>query len=380
MISYTDAVQIILAVYLVAGLGYMCGGTKMFGVKEASAIRRIVYKIAMPALLFHQIGMRTLTLNDWHPFLNELLVQATVHLLFAAFSFALPFKDKRLTYLQSLFACTYTNFIFVGYPVIQVLFGEDQTYIPSMMNIVQFVFVVPLHTFLIYGTPTDTNSDAPHTSDHHSHCEEEGEMELEDKGHAITPVEGVADVTCEEEEEEDRESHTDEPQPQRETTSRWKTVMGNTITPMNVCIVLGIIWSATVWDFPLFLDTFLLDLEKAVMGAGMFSIGVLLWEHPFARFNIPVAVLYMVLHFVVIPLISALWAWVVGMDNRTARICTFAHAMPPGLIGYIMSVNCGYGMKTASFTFYWSSLLCIFVLMIWVAVFNTTGLFEDQDL
>lgn len=376
MISYTDAIQVALAIYIVAGLGFMCGGVKTFGLKEASAIRRIVYKIAMPALLFRQIGRRSLTLQDWHPFLNELLVQATVHLIFAAFCFAIPFKEKRVTFLQSLFACTYTNFIFFGYPMVNVLFGEGYTFIPSMLNIVQFVFVIPLHTFLVYSVPTEPASEAKHTSE-----AEGSEIELEEKGGPITAIEDhehpEPSPSASEESSSAEESLAE---PAEARPSRAATVLWTIVTPMNVCIVLGIVWSATVWEFPVFLDTFLLDLEKAVMGAGLFSIGVLMWEHPFTRFNVPVVVLYMLLHFVVVPLISALWAWVVGMDTYMAKVCTFAHTMPPALVGYIMAVSCGYGMKAASFTFFWSNLVFIVVVVAWVAVFNETGLFDEDAL
>ena len=379
MISYADAVQVILAIYIVTGLGFMCGGAKTFGVKEASAIRRIVYTIAMPALLFRQIGRRKLTLEDWHPFLNEVLVQVTVHLLFAAFCFAIPFKDKRLTYLQSLFACTYTNFIFFGYPIVNLLFGEDRTFIPCMMNIVQFVFVIPFHTFLIYRVPEVDVSESQHGDE-----EESGEIELQENGEEIgeeqdgeSPLEHAEQPTASEESSTPEESA---PEAQEARSARWKMVLWTIVTPLNVCVVLGIVWSATVWEFPMFIDQFLVTLEKAVMGAGLFSIGVLMWEHPFTRFNVPIVLLYMVLHFVAIPLISALWAWAVGMDTYMAKICTFSHTMPPALVGYIMAVNCGYGMKTASFTFFWSNMVCIVVLMVWVAVFNEAGLFDEDAL
>ena len=72
MIDYGDAIQAILANYIVIAIGYYCGTIKLFGVKHASAIRKIVFTIAMPALLFRQIGNSSLTLHDWHPFLNEL--------------------------------------------------------------------------------------------------------------------------------------------------------------------------------------------------------------------------------------------------------------------------------------------------------------------
>ena len=390
MIEYSDAVQAILANYAIVIFGYACGAAKLFGLKDASAVRRIVFKISLPALIFRQIGRRQLTLDDWQPFLNELLVQATIHLVLAIFCFAIPFKNKRLTYLQALFALSYTNLIFFGYPIVQVLFGNDQTYIPCMMNIVQFLFVIPFHSFLIYGSK-ESESESESNASHHDNDSGSG-IELEEAEHMGGPITKVEEENDGETpaapakpaekapEQPSTESDHEEESESEKPPTRAKAVLWTLVTPLNVCAVLGILWSATKWTMPMFLDQFANDLEKAVMGAGMFSIGLFMWEHPLCNFNIPLVGMFLVLHFVASPLISALWAWAVGMDKLQAKVCTLSRSMPSGLMGYIMSINCGYGMKTASFTFFWSNVFALIVLICWVVVFNELKLFDEDDV
>lgn len=380
MIEYTDAVQALLANYVVILFGYVCGATKLYGLKDASALRRIIFKIALPALVFRQIAQRRLTLDDWQPFLNELLVQGTIHILLAIVCFALPFKDKRLTYLQALFALCYTNFIFFGYPVIQVLFGDDHTYIPSMMNIAQFVFVLPFHTFLIYHKDEASEKSEQNENDSSG-------MELEETKPTDGPVIPVKEGDDEQPHTEEPDqnntpenSHQEEESESENAPTRGKAVLWTLVTPLNVCACIGVVWSATKWTLPVFLDTFANDLEKASIGAGLFSIGLFLWEHPFCHFNVPLVATFLVMHFVANPLISALWAWVLHLDKLQAKICTLSRAMPSGLFGYIMSINCGYGMKTASFTFFWSNVFALLVILAWIAVFNELKLFDEDDI
>ena len=290
-------------------------------------------------------------------------------------------------YLQVLFSCAYTNFIFFGYPIVQLIFGSENVYILVMMNIVQCVFVVPFHTFLMYKP--DDQAEGSRDDERHS---EDAELEdIVDQGRSITPVEPETNPDEEHHDETDSVVHVDETEHHAEeeevkpveekvnpVLSRSRTVLWAIVTPMNVCIVLGVVWSATTWDIPVFLDEFVNDFEKAVMGAGLLAIGMFMREHKFCGFNVPAVLLFLVIHFVANPLISALWAWVVGMDPLSAKICTFAHAMPVALMSYVMAFDCGYGMKLASFTFFYSNFIALGLLVAWIAVFNELGLFDED--
>ena len=393
MIDYLDAFQCMLALMVIIGLGYLCTGLKIFTADDALALCRALFMIPMPALFFRQVGLQKLNLDGWHSFLNELLVQATIHILLAIVCFAIPAKSKKLEYMKALFSSAYTNFIFFGTPITQVLFGDQYMHIPAMMNIVQFFFVIPWHTFLIWKwTKKEAEAkDALKASDE-KHDEEVFE-DGEDKGDGA-PIEPISDV-----EVEGEEQNQDDPEAEHEDSNskskkqeskcaqccarcnkptKFWAVFWAIVCPSNVCTVLGIIWAATGWTMPMYVNSTAQYLEKAVMAAGLFSIGVFMWGEKFCGFNVPIVIVHMIIHFLVNPLISWFWCWVVGMDDKNAMLCVLSHAMPPAMTGYMMSVNCGYGMRTAAYTFFWSNMLCMAPLMLWFIVLNELKPFGEQ--
>lgn len=394
MIDYLDAFQCMLALMVIIGLGYLCTGLKIFTADDALALCRAIFLIPMPALFFRQVGLQKLSLEGWHSFLNEVLVQVTIHLLLAAVCFAIPARSKKLEYMKALFSSAYSNFIFFGTPITQVLFGDTYMHIPAMMNIVQFFFVIPWHTYLIWKWAKEENeAKAAKGSDEKSRDHEEDVVEDgEDKGDGgpIEPIEGDTGNDVEPgAEETPAEEDTDEPTSVKKNKcqeccarcdkpTRFWAVFWAIVCPSNVCTVLGIIWAATGWTMPMYVNSTAQYLEKAVMAAGLFSIGVFMWGEKFCGFNLPAVIIHMFIHFLVNPLISWFWCWVVGMDKKNAMLCVLAHAMPPAMTGYMMAVSCGYGMRTAAYTFFWSNLVCMAPLMLWIIVINELEPFGEQ--
>lgn len=434
-IDYLDAFQAILSLIVIVAIGYLCGAIKMFGIKEASSIWRTIHLVAMPGLLFRQIGIHRLTLDTWKPFFVALLVQITIHLLLVIIIFAFPFEAKRLRFLQTIFSVTYINHIYFGYPLLQVIFGDDFTFVAAFSVIVQFFIQVPLHSFLVFKPPTHDH-DTP-DSNIENHSGEEGELEMEDgidhgSGNPINPIAPErpnpvdaenpnqqsngsdtarpispsttehesgsndsspspenqssnvsVDVEEHESESEEQESislpseveESDEGHVAKPPT-KWTALLWTVVTPINICTILGIIWSATKWTMPVFLDCVVTDLEKCVMAAGLFCIGVFMWEHPVTGCNWPEVLLYLLIHYFVIPFIAMFWGWVLHLSNQMVRICTLIHVMPTSLTGYIMTINCGYGMQTASFTFFYSNVLFVLIGFLWVVLFNESKLFD----
>ena len=407
MLSYLDTLQVLLAALTVVGLAYFTGFLKMFTVQDVSSIRRVIFLVAYPAMIFRQLGNRPMNYETWQPFINTLLTQVTVHLLIFLVAYAIP-GERYIRFIQAVFSCTYSSF-FYNYPIVQVFWGDEALYIPLVASLVHCLVMTPLHSVLIYGGSEEeqkSDSEAP---------EEEEIDDIEegvDKGGPIHPIEGHGDeqhqeaVEVEDEEPEQNQKDTENPEQepqsddgelhpedvmeiddvipeeeeQKETPAPvfWKALLWTVVTPMNVCIILGIIWSFTGWTMPPIISNFVYNLEKAVPAAGLFCIGTFLWEHPFFGCNWLEVGIYLAVHFVVMPLVAALWAWILKFENKMAMICTLINTAPASLTGYVMTINCGYGMKSASFTFFWSNLIFIAVFFLWVLALNKTGLFAYE--
>ncbi|OHT03338.1 Auxin Efflux Carrier family protein [Tritrichomonas foetus] len=421
-IDYLDAFQIGTCVLAIVGLGALCSHFKMFNYKEAFSIRRTIYLIAMPGLIFREIGIHKLNYHDWQPFFNGILVQLTSHILIGIISFIGPFKNKLRKFMSLIYSTSYINFVFFGYPVVRVLFGDEYVHIPTLHNLVTLVFFIPIHTFISF-----------HDNKQPSESSQEMEDELEEGIEKVTggPIQPVNTQGTDEnsksensqdgensqknrqkgdienqqnsENESNDEEFSEEPVKAEETyeddisdplsmsssengkhskksrfSPRFWAVFWSIVTPCNICAILGIIWSAIDVKMPVFLNDFVYDLEKATLGAGLFTCGIFMYQHPFLGCSAVKLIITLACHFVILPLISLFWSWICKNDSKTSMINVIVHSMPTALIGYVMSLNTGHAMRTASFTFFYSILLSLPFLMLWVIVFNELDIFKDE--
>lgn len=368
-LPYLDAFQECLVLIVLIAIGYLCGKLKTFSVLDVSNIRRTLYLICIPAMLFMEISTHKLTKEIWWPLLNSLLTEISIHILLLIFVYAIPFHNKFEQFLDGIFSFAYVNFVYFACPIVRILYGSEYQYIPVIAGIVHFIIEPPIHSFLILQKEKFLEN----------HIEEEEKSHNDDQTNA-SAINDEDDVEMEGFEGTDHQTNTSPEEEVNEEDSKpepmWKKIFFMLVTPMFVCTIIGIIWSATGYNLPDFISTFVDYLERSVMATGLFTVGVFMSDHPFFGCNWFEVGAYLIIHFVAMPLISAFWSWVLKFDNKTAQICALIHALPTGLTGYVMAINSGHGLKAASFTFFWSNILCLPVFMLWVTVFNETGLFS----
>ncbi|OHT16007.1 Auxin Efflux Carrier family protein [Tritrichomonas foetus] len=448
-IDYLDSFQVSLCVVFIVAIGYMCGGFKMFTSKHASEIRRALFLICIPGLMFRQIAKRPLDLESWQPFFNGILVQLTIHIVYALIVLIFPFRNKRKKFLEISYSTSVSNFLYFASPFIQYFYSDQYIYIPIFQALVHFVILIPTYTLFGYllgerespdsmGSSTrnsmrDENSTLSHSSSSQSvsslsnsakkeeshkkskkitksdaSSNEEEEIELEEgiENGPAEPVIPIEDIVGHNEDPENindkkllnndhlnlEDSENSEHSGKSKNTEihqvpdngnntknmplKW-AMFWTFVNTTNVCAILGIIWSATKWEMITFVEEFTIDLQKAVFGAGLFIVGVFMWEYPLRGLNIVKVLIYNLIHFIFVPLVSLLWCYVCKVDKITSIICVLSHAAPLGLFGHIMASNSGYNLKDVSYTFFWSNVAFLPMIMLWVIVFNEISIFND---
>lgn len=359
-LSYLDSFQICLVLMVLIAMGYLCGKIKMFSVIDISSIRRTVYLIAIPAMLFKEISTHKLEAKTWYPLLNSLLSEISIHLLLLIVCYTFPFQNKFKQFLDGIFSFAYVNFIYFACPLVRIIWGAEYQYIPVIAGIVHFIIEPPIHSLLILSNlKREQNENHDETNEDQSETHEtSSDMEMDG-------IETSEQTHPDKNEEEDMPNP---PQPER--IPLWKQIVFVVVTPMLVSTIIGIVWSATGFKIPDFIQKFTGFLESSVMATGLFTIGVFMSDHPFFGCNWLEVGSYLIIHFIFMPLISAFWSWVIGFDSITAQICCVIHALPTGLTGYVMAINSGHGLQPSSFTFFWSNILLLPVFLIWITVFN----------
>lgn len=385
-IDYLEAIQVEVCVVVIVALGYLCGGIKMFTVNEAFSMRRTIFLIAVPGLIFREIAIHKLSLENWHPLFNGILVQITIHIIYVLIVFIFRLKDKKQAFISMLYSTSYVNFIFFGYPVVQILFGNQYLHIPAIQALVTHFFCIPIHTFLSFNEREKSEDESISGED----VDDITNATIDKaNGLPIHPVDNepaenndtqnengsIDEVVTEENYEETEPIEEKSKEKFKDKHPKIWAVLWSIITPVNVCAILGIIWSATGLKMPVFLDDFTNDLEKAALASGLFTCGIFMWEHPFFGCNIVKLLLALFVHFVIIPLISLLWNKICKVDSTTATVNVIVHSMPTALIIYAVTPHAGWNMKTASFSFFWSILLFLPLFTLWVIALNEIHIF-----
>ena len=376
--NYLDALQIFCVVLAIIAVGYLCGGIKMYTYRDCSAIRRLMYLVCIPGLIFYLIGNANLA-SCWQPVVNAVLTQFVVHILIIACCFVANPKSKAQLYVRLFTGMGSPDFIFVGYPILQVLFRKDLTPLCVLCACVQSVLIEPLIVMLAMKAfdrkdIVDAGSEDPAK-----------ELEAIDQASSNTPanVEGMKDGLLDDHAEpitdavETEDKTKKEPEPEPETVKEkpmWQRILFLYVNPITIALLLGIIWTCTPWDMLKFMDAFVYDLGKSVVASGLFAYGVFMWEHPFFHGPIVETTIGCLAHFVLVPLISCAWSYILPVDREMARALVMIHATPVSFSALNIAENCGLHKKGPTYIFFWTNLLWVAAAMIWVVVFNETRL------
>ena len=456
--DYLDTFQVALSIVVIVAIGILCGWRRLFSIAQASEIRKTLNLICIPGLIFRQIARNPLKLHTWQPFFNGILVQITIHIIYAIICFSFPFKNKSKRFIEISCATTSADFIYYSLSLARFIYGDtsDYEYIPAFHSLTHFFLLIPFYTLLSYVfTKVDKDSreeaepvyyptNQGDDSSKSSNDGEEDEVELEEgietgPSAPVNPInndkiksmkeenlsignfqsksdveidpESNENIRLEEKKSSDPKSNnfdsingnisentekdiekidtsnddekdeignedSDESDNPDSVSLKW-AIFKTYVNPITICAVLGIIWSATGVKMITFLEETSNTLQKATLGAGLFVVGLFMFHHPFIKFNIPRVILYIFIHYFIIPSISILWSYILKIDSTQAIINALSHVAPLGIFGSFLAQNTGYKMKCVSYTFFWSNVVFLPIFMLWILFLKEVTIFSD---
>jgi len=388
MFDFLSAFQIFACVWVIIGIGYFCSKISMFSLQDADAIRRLVYLVAIPAMLFKHIGTSSFTKATWMTFLHGILVQISIHVLVSII--VLVFSSGKLSrkMIMSLVSASQIEFIYYGYPISQVLFTNDHIVHPVIAAFIQFLIVIPFHTYLVSKyLPQLPNEVSPDAVDSQKDDEVQLSKDIKEEAQELEDHDAPkqSDPTGNPPVEDNSKSQEEEiPEDVPQTNSQEaedfipesvsSLVLKSVLNSLNICAVLGFLWSITKWTMPKFLASFVNDLTKSVIAAGLFIIGLLVSKVPFLS-GCPIEIsLGVIFHGIVNPLLSVFWSKLMKMDLTVSRLLAFSYSAPMSLSAYILIQSSPLKTSTAPNIFLWTSALSLPILMAWTLVMNNTSI------
>jgi predicted permease len=315
-----------------------------------------------------------LTSDTFLPLLVSVLTVISVQLIVLALVFISRSPVKPLVFLEYSLAVTQPNFIYMGYPILHILFGDSFLYVPVVSSLVHAIFVQPINAVLAGHFIQHERDRVIVVNDLAGVQKISRPSSFDDMGNPLSPE--IED----EPPPEERDALDDDPTPEEMSPTQirdplWKVVLFALLTPANVGFVLGILWALTPWEMFTFISVFVVDLERSVVASGLFCAGTYIWEHPFLHGDPLRVSLSVISHAVVLPSIAGLWCWALGVDNSVAIGLVLAHATSMSFRSLMDAERFGLREKAPTHAFVWSSFLSLPVLMLWVLVLNHAHFF-----
>ena len=346
MIDYYSAFSSITPPFVMTIVGFVASWAKMLNNTDGKDIFRALMLVVIPGLMFNQISIQR-DRKPWNVFLNELLIQGTIHIVALIICYVFPFKHRYHTFVESILTVCYPNYFSYGGIIVYYLYGSEYLYVPVFQSIVQFLILIPLHTFLAYSIP---KSYLEQTKEKGDEFERIGQRNPEDIEHG----------------ENKAKKSLNDNKDDKELSRGWETFW-KFATSINVCTFLGIFWAAGKVKTPVFLKNFLQDLENAAYAAQLYIIGVFLYGFKPQRKRLGIVVLYIFLIYIVVPLVAMFWCYICNFEYTVSKIIILIHASPLDLFGILMAKSKGR-FRDIHYTFYWSQYLAIPVLMAWYII------------
>lgn len=358
-LNYLTTFEITLCNDVIMGIGFLCCALKMFTSKDYFMIFNIVQQVSVSLMIFREFGQHKLNFETWKPFIVSALTQISFLALAYVFVLVKRGQHKAFSYFIAILSCSYFNAEFYGIPLVQSVFGSEYTYVAVYLYVVHSIILKPFSSFIAYLCVKENDV----TEDMESERSEEEELEdgidKGDPNHEPIEIEASEEERNEEEKSNNAFNRLD------------KALLWSFVTPQNIAFVLGVIWSATKIKMPTILDSFTNDHEKALMAAGLFVCGGLLYEHPFWHTSIALETfIYLLFKLFIIPLIALGWSKLLKVDKTIQMIITMVYASPVGLQSYILCHHYNIKLLSPTLNFVWTNIFSLPAMLLWALFFN----------
>ncbi|KAH0786258.1 Auxin Efflux Carrier family protein [Histomonas meleagridis] len=369
-IDYLVALQYVIAPFVMTLVGWIYSILRQMNLTEANDFFKTLIIAVLPGLYFHQVGIQK-TRYPYIVLLNEILVEITIHILVGIFCLILPLRDKYKCFLECCITLCSPNNLSCGSAIVYYLFGQDYVYVPIFQSIVQHLILTPIHVFLTYNI-INCDTSTSEVTDHKSSTDDDSEPRGDGIDHNDgQPLSNISDEEMNVEHEANLHIMTDSnSHSEAQKVSRGWATFWNFATPINVCTLIGVIWSSTRLTMPPFLEQFVLNLENASFSSYLFIIGVFVQNFSWRCGNTLHTYVYLFASYFVPSFIALFWCWVCGMEKDLTKMIVLTHALPRDIAPFILfCVNKGQ-FDDIAYTFFWSQFFLVPMQMLWVALIN----------
>jgi predicted permease len=260
------------------------------------------------------------------------MMSASTQLLIGIVCAVLPLADRLYMYLSTVVSSVYINYVIIGLPIFNSIWGTEYDHVPAVCTITHYVLLVPL--FLILAQLWKIRK----AKEEDANCEGPDRLTLKDVGMA------------------------------------FYTALK---TPLIAGIVIGMIWAAIGIPYPKFPQLLSRYMGDIVLIFAMTGIGRFMQVNSMLNCNWRQLVSCLFVRFIACPGFSTLYSWLMKFDTILARQCTIMSCLPAANAGFVLGNSVGIGADVASAMVFWTVILIVPVLIFWFFVLDKIGLVEE---
>lgn len=333
MTNYTNILNTGIALLLEIALGFVCIKFKFIPKKYLAAINKYDFKLTFIPLMARSFAIRDLYSMNFKPLGACVLMSISSQILLAILCFSLPFQDKFRTFLGILLPVIYINYVIIGIPLFDSIWGSENNAITSVIIMSNDLIIVPVYNVLstIYN------------------------MRLRNK-------------TL-------RESNL--PEEKFTFTTILKVIKNVFMSPIIQGIIVGIIWSLTTISLPLYLDKLMIVISQTISACALFCVGGFLAQHSLIACKWSEFVIGVLFRFIIMPLLGLVFSYAIGLTATESRqVCVMA-SVTSAVACYPISVSTRIGEGVASTMIFWSTVLFIPFVIFWLWILDQLNLFIE---
>lgn len=299
---------------------------KFISVRIVPYINQFLLKACYIPLIFRSIGKRKFSELNFMPFVIGALTTITAHILLCVI-FLFKFEDKFKNYLGIILPCSFVNYLVIGIPIFEAIWGEENNVVVSLISLSNDLITTPIYLVLsgIYVSRKQ---------------EKENGVKLS-IGNLI------------------------------------KSILIRIITnPIIIGNILGFCWALTEWEFPLIIKSLTYFTGNEVLGMSLICVGGFIAQNSFIACSIVKLVIAIIIRHIIMPAISIPFCYAFKLSNELSRQCVILQCLPTGTTSFLLSSSFGIQPGVSSSMCFWSTCLSVPFIMLWVYVLDKFNMWK----
>lgn len=383
MVNYVDIVQVGCALLTIIAFGFIAFKFKFLPLPSIPVLNKFLLKVCYLCLVARNLAKKKLKDLDFTPFFIGALETLGTHIVLAL-CFLFPLKDRFKCYLSCILPCSFVNYLVIGIPVFDAIWDPSGNIMVSMMTLSNDLVTVPIYLVMsnIYLAKQQRREAA--------RAEKRGRSwSVADNAPKEESEKQVEEV--EEEEEDDEEEADIEDLPgdvkEEDKTERHQVITAGAVAkkiviqivtnPIIIGNILGFIWSATGWELPTFFTTITTYLGDEVLGICLITVGGFIAQHSIMACHWLKFGFCVLIRHVIMPLMALGFCFALKLSNSIARQCVVMSILPTGTTAFLLSSATGLGPGVSSTMIFWSTVLSIPFIIVWLLILDKLGVFVE---